>query len=92
MKYFVVLLGVRHLYLELQTDIHIRRISFFRRRDPLECLDTFTYVVFIEIGTVSGKTNRWLLDFVQRARLERMHSTMIVYEEIELWDADSGIH
>lgn len=88
---FGMLLGVRHLYLELRTDIHIRRISFFRRRDPLDCLDTFTYVAFIEIGMISGKTNRWLLDFVSRTRLERMHSTMIVYEEIELWEADSGI-
>ncbi|CAL8077497.1 unnamed protein product [Orchesella dallaii] len=83
--------GVRHLYLELRTDIHIRRISFFRRQEPHDCLDTFAYVVFLEIGSVSVKTNTWLLDFVQRTRLDRMQSTMTVYEEVELWEADSGI-
>ena len=41
------------------------------------------YLVLIEIGNVDDSNLIWLLDFVQRTRVERMKGFITVYSEVE---------
>jgi len=41
------------------------------------------YLVLMEIGNVDERNVMWLLDFVQRTRVERMKGFLTVYSEIE---------
>ena len=75
--------GVRHIYLNLRQDFEIRKISFLNRIHPQDNLDLFMYLVLMEIGNVDDSNLIWLLDFVQRTRVERMKGFLTVYTEVE---------
>lgn len=75
--------GVRHIYLNLRHDFEICKISFLHRVYPQDNLDLFMYIVLMEIGNVDDKNTIWLLDFVQRMRVERMKGFITVYTEVE---------
>lgn len=74
--------GTRHIYLNLRHDFDIQRISFFHKVSPRDNLDLFMYVVTMEIGNVTEDNVMWLLDFVQRTRVERMKGYLTVYTEV----------
>lgn len=71
--------GTRHIYLNLRHDFDIQRISFYNRVAPADNLDLFMYLVCMEIGNVDDGNVMWLLDFVQRTRVERMKGFLSVY-------------
>lgn len=75
--------GTRHIYLNLRHDFDIQRISFFNRVHPKDNLDLFMYLVLMEIGNVDDRNVMWLLDFIQRTRVERMKGFLTVYSEVE---------
>ena len=75
--------GARQIYLNLRHDFDIQRISFFTRVHPQDNLDLFMYLVFMEIGNVNDHNCMWLLDFIQRTRVERMKGYLTAYMEVD---------
>ena len=75
--------GMRRVYLNLRSDFEIRKISFLHRVHPQDNLDLFMYLVVMEIGNVDEKNMIWLLDFVQRMRVERMKGFITAYAQVE---------
>lgn len=84
--------GTRHIYLNLRHDFDIQKISFFNRVQPQDNLDLFMYLVLMEIGNVDDRNVMWLLDFVQRTRVERMKGFLTVYTEVEVENEFSTIN
>lgn len=75
--------GARHIYLNLRHDFDIQRISFYSRVSPLDNIDLFMYLVIMEIGNVNERNVMWLLDFIQRIRVQRISGFLTLYSQVE---------
>ncbi|KAK8392496.1 hypothetical protein O3P69_014694 [Scylla paramamosain] len=71
--------GALFIYCNIDDDLGLKKLSFFRRRSPHQA-KLFSYLVIVEIDTVTRKNSLHLLDFVYRMRLRSMSGYISVYQ------------
>lgn len=62
----------------LRKEFHISRFSFFHRIGPSDP-ELFMYILIIECHNVKSTNKTYLLDFVQKLRVERVFGYLTVY-------------
>ncbi|XP_069972894.1 uncharacterized protein [Penaeus vannamei] len=72
--------GALYIYCNVSDDLGLKRLSFFRRRSrPHPAI--FSYVVLVELDTVTKDNCLHLLDFVYRMKMRNMSGYISVYQE-----------
>lgn len=71
--------GAIFIYCNIDDDLGLKKLSFYRRRSPHHP-KLFSYLVIVEIDTVTRKNSLHLLDFVYRMRLRSMSGYISVYQ------------
>ncbi|XP_063610492.1 uncharacterized protein LOC134784372 [Penaeus indicus] len=72
--------GALYIYCNVSDDLGLKRLSFFRRRSrPHPAI--FSYVVLVELDTVTRDNCLHLLDFVYRMKMRNMSGYISVYQE-----------
>ncbi|XP_045107221.1 uncharacterized protein LOC123502095 [Portunus trituberculatus] len=71
--------GALFIYCNIDDDLGLKKLSFYRRRSPHQA-KLFSYLVIVEIDTVTRKNSLHLLDFVYRMRLRSMSGYISVYQ------------
>ncbi|XP_042880820.1 uncharacterized protein LOC122258739 [Penaeus japonicus] len=72
--------GALYIYCNVSDDLGLKRLSFFRRRSrPHPSI--FSYVVLVELDTVTKDNCLHLLDFVYRMKMRNMSGYISVYQE-----------
>ncbi|XP_068240161.1 uncharacterized protein [Palaemon carinicauda] len=72
--------GALHVYFNISDDLHLKKLSFYRRSSRHHH-SLFTYIVIIEVDTVTKENCLYLLDFVYRMRMKGMGGYLGVYQE-----------
>ncbi|XP_064099112.1 uncharacterized protein LOC135210207 isoform X2 [Macrobrachium nipponense] len=72
--------GALHVYFNISDDLHLKKLSFYRRSSRHHPT-LFTYIVIIEVDTVTKENCLYLLDFVYRMRMKGMGGYLGVYQE-----------
>ena len=73
--------GARNLYLNLSSDFGLSKICFFRRILPNDW-NAFMYILIADCTHINHKNRHFLLDFVDRFRLQRLCGYLTVYSNI----------
>lgn len=71
--------GARQVNTRLRKEFHISRYSFFHRIAPPDP-ELFMYILLIECHNVNNTNKTYLLDFVQRLRVERVFGYITIYK------------
>lgn len=72
--------GALYIYCNVPDDLGLKRLSFYRRRSrPHPAL--FSYLVLVELDTVTQDNCIDLLDFVYRMKMKSMSGYIAVYQE-----------
>lgn len=71
--------GALYVYCNIDDELGLKRITFYRRTSPHR-RNLFSYLVFVELDTVTRKNYLVLLDFVYRMRLRNMNGYISVYQ------------
>lgn len=72
--------GARLVNACLRKEFHVNRYSFFHRIGPSDP-ELFMYILIIECHNVKNSNKTYLLDFVQRLRVERVFGYLTVYRK-----------
>ena len=73
--------GARNIYLNLSSDFGLSKICFFKQILPND-LNTFMYILIADCTHINHKNKDFLLDFVDRFRLQRLCGYLTVYINI----------
>lgn len=71
--------GALFIYCNIDDDLGLKKLSFYRRLSQHHS-KLFSYMVIVEIDTVTRKNSLCLLDFVYRMRLRSMSGYISVYQ------------
>ncbi|GFY30684.1 uncharacterized protein TNCV_3118441 [Trichonephila clavipes] len=72
--------GARLVNSCLRKEFHISRYSFFHRIQPQDP-ELFMYILMVECHNVKTTNVNYLLDFVQKLRVERVFGYLTVYRK-----------
>ncbi|XP_045605443.1 uncharacterized protein [Procambarus clarkii] len=72
--------GALYIYCNIDDDLGLKRLSFYRRSSRHHAT-LFSYLLLVELDTVTRENSLFLLDFTYRMRMRNMTGYISVYQE-----------
>ncbi|XP_069956420.1 apical junction molecule-like isoform X2 [Cherax quadricarinatus] len=72
--------GALYIYCNIDDDLGLKKLSFYRRSSPHQ-VTLFSYLLIVEVDTVTQENSLLLLDFTYRMRMKNMTGYISVYQE-----------
>ncbi|XP_071535651.1 uncharacterized protein [Panulirus ornatus] len=72
--------GALYIYCNIDDDLGLKKLSFYKRRSSPQA-NLFSYIVVVEVDTVTHENSLHLLDFVYRMKMKSMTGYIAVYQE-----------